>query len=163
MAKTIVLGIAKVTQGRALKIAILIFLTFLPFPKSFANSDSDTKQITELEHQRAAAVVDRDTAFLDKMTAADSVRILPTGAIETKSQLLTELSSGAVTYTSIDVDQLSVKVYGDAAVATGRSVFRGQNHGKPFDGRCRFSRVWRKTPNGWQEVLFQLTAIREEP
>jgi len=30
-----------------------------------------------------------------------------------------------------------------------------------FVGSCRFSRVWRKDLNGWQEVLFQLTPITE--
>jgi ketosteroid isomerase-like protein len=147
----------KVNRRRALEVTILIFLTF----KSLASSGSDAQQVTQLEQRRADAVVRRDTALLNKITAEDSVRILPSGSVETKSQLLTQLNSGTVTYNSIVVDQLTVKLYGDTAVVTGKSVFRGQKEGKPFAGRCRFSRIWRKDLNGWQEVLFQLTPITE--
>ena len=153
--------IVKLNWRQILEIAILIFLTLWPFPKCLASSDSDAQQLTELEQRRADAVVRRDTTFLNKITAEDSVRILPSGGLETKSQLLAQLNSGTVTYTSIVVDQVSVKLYGDTALVTGKSVFRGQRGGKPFGGSCRFSRVWRKDLNGWQEVLFQLTPITE--
>jgi len=89
-------------------LAILTLLTLCLFPKCLASSDSDGQQITE--QGRADAVVGRDTAFLYKITAEDSVRILPSGALETKSQLLAQLNSGSVTYNSIVVDQVSVKL-----------------------------------------------------
>jgi hypothetical protein len=73
---------AKVNRWQV-EIAILTFLTLCLFPKCLASSDSDGQQITE--QGRADAVVGRDTAFLYKITAEDSVRILPSGAIETKS------------------------------------------------------------------------------
>jgi ketosteroid isomerase-like protein len=124
-----------------------------------ALSSTESQQITDLEQRRAAAVVHRDLAVLDKITAPDSVRILPTGALETKSQLLSELKSGELTYDSINVDEISVRLYGNTAVVTGRSEFNGHRNGKPFTGRCRFSRVWVKESGGWRETLFQLTPI----
>jgi len=132
------------------------------FSQSKPSSDQDQlREITDLELRRAAAVVHRDTDFLDTITSEDSVRILSTGSIETKSQLLSQLKVGAVTYSAIDVDQLDVRVYGNTAVVTGRSVFRGQREGTPFTGQCRFSRVWIKRNIGWQEVLFQLTTTSQ--
>jgi hypothetical protein len=116
-------------------------------------------KITELEHRRADAVVHRDIDFLDRITAADSVRILPGGVLEAKSRLLADLKSGLLTYSSIDVEGVSVKIYGHIAVVAGRSAFQGYREGKPFNRRCRFSRVWVRTNGGWQEVLFQLTPI----
>lgn len=123
--------------------------------------NAQSQEITDLEQRRAAAVVHRDINLLDTMTAADSVRILPTGSLETKSQLLSELKSGELTYDAISVDELSVKSYGNTALVTGRSEFRGQRKGKPFMGRCRFSRVWVKRDARWEEVLFQLTPLSE--
>jgi len=129
----------------------------------FAQVDrsGEIAEITQLERQRALAVVHRDLEFLDKITAADSMRILPTGALESKADLLSKLKSGEVTYSAIDVDQLSVKVYDGAAVATGRSAAQGQAHGKAFQARWRFSRVWIRKDSGWQEVMFQLTPLQE--
>jgi hypothetical protein len=66
------------------------------------------------------------------MTATDSVRIFPTGVLETKSDFLTQLKSGGLTFSSIDMDQLVVKLY-HIAVVTGRSAFEGQRKGKPFN------------------------------
>jgi ketosteroid isomerase-like protein len=140
-------------------------MVFIIASASFAFSQTqaggEIQEITDLEHQRASAVVHRDTDFLDKITASDSIRITPTGALETKAQLLSQLTSGSVTYSAIDVDQLSVNVYGATAVVTGRSAVRGQRDGKPFQGTWRFSRVWIRKEGRWQEVLFQLTQIRE--
>src|SRR5690349_5447947 len=51
-------------------------------------------EITQLERQRATAVVHRDLDFLDKITAEDSARILPTGAVESKAEFLSRLKSG---------------------------------------------------------------------
>jgi ketosteroid isomerase-like protein len=149
-------GLAQTLQAFSLILASTLCLFAQSEPGS---SKSLVQEITDLELRRAAAVVHRDIDLLDKITAADSVRILPTGALETKSELLSQLKSGKLTYSSINVDQLSVKLYGNTAVATGRSEFQGQRDGKPFAGRCRFSRVWTKSSTGWQEVLFQLTAL----
>jgi hypothetical protein len=150
----------KLWQTLQLLVLMLVSASYA-FPQFQSGSSREIEEITELEQRRAAAVVHRDTDFLDKVTATDSVRILPTGIFETKLQLLSQLKSGALTSSSIDVDHLSVKTYGQTAGVTGRSVFKGQRDGKPFDGRCEFSRVWLKKHGGWQEVLFQLTPIRE--
>ena len=124
-------------------------------------TDSQIQEITSLEHQRAAAVVHRDTDFLDKITAQESIRILPDGALQSKAELLGELKSGSVTYASITVDEILVKVYGTTALGTGRSAVNGQSNGKAFGGSWRFSRVWIRKEGRWQEVMFQLTAIQQ--
>jgi hypothetical protein len=147
-------------------IGIVVLLIFLSFLSLFGQSDklsndSQVQEVTELEKQRATAVVDRNIDLLDKITAADSVRISPMAELGTKAQLLAELKSGDVTYSSINVDDLSVRIYGKTAVVTGRSAFEGQRQGKQFKSRCRFSRVWVKSGTGWQEILFQLTPISE--
>ena len=125
----------------------------------YGQSKSPEEQIRELEQQRAAAVVHKDVNFLDKITAADSVRISARGDLETKSELLSQLKSGELTYRTIKVDQLSVTVFDQFTAVTGRSFFEGTGQGKPFKGSARFSRVWVRSGSGWQEKLFQLTPI----
>ncbi len=127
------------------------------FPQT--STGSQREEIMNLESQRATAVVHRDTDFLDNITAGDSVRILPAGALQSKAEFLAQLKSGSVTYTSIDVYDLSVTVYGTTAVVTGRSLVQGESNGKTFGGTWRFSRVWVRKEGRWQEVLFQVTPI----
>jgi hypothetical protein len=145
-----------------------VVLLFLAVPMlsvicqpSFGEPAKVEDLIKELELRRAHAVVHLEIDLLDKITADESVRISPTGEKGTKSQLLTSLKSGETTYSSISVDELTVRIYGNAALVTGRSDFQGQRSGKPFVGRCRFSRVWVKNGENWQEVMFQLTPVSD--
>jgi hypothetical protein len=161
--RQIKLSVVRRTRWKTLGAMLLIVASVncLLAQSELGSSRNPTQEITDLEKRRAAAVVHRDIHLLDTMTASDSVRILATGAVETKSQLLSELKSGDLTYDSINVDDLSVKLYGNTVVVTGISEFRGQRKGTPFRGRCRFSRVWLRSGSGWQEILFQLTALPE--
>jgi hypothetical protein len=145
-----------------------VVLLFLAVPMlsvicqpSFGEPANVQELIKELELRRAHAVVHREIDLLDKITADESVRISPIGEQGTKAQLLTSLKSGETTYSSISVDDLTVRIYGNAALVTGRSDFQGQRSGKPFGGHCRFSRVWVKNGENWQEVLFQLTPVSD--
>lgn len=148
------------TMGIVVLLILISFLSLFGQSDSSLN-DSQVQVITELAKRRAAAVVDRDVDLLDKITSADSVRISPVAEMGAKAQLLAELKSGTVTYSSINVDELSVRIYGNTAVVTGRSAFQGQREGKQFKSQCRFSRVWVKSRTDWQEILFQLTPISE--
>ena len=56
-------------------------------------------------------------------------------------------------------DDVRVRVYGDAAVATGRIRSEGTFRGQPRGGRTRFTRVFVRRGGRWQLVANQLTPI----
>ena len=76
------------------------------------------------------------------MTAADSVRILQTGALKTKTQLLSELKSRDPTYDPINLDDRSVKLNGNTAVVTAGLSFEDREKARHSRGGRRFYRVW---------------------
>lgn len=139
--------------------AVVLLALSASYAMSQSASSREVEQITQLEHRRANAVVHGDVDFLDRITATDSVRISPMAELETKSQFLAELKSGRLTYSAINVNELSVRVFDKIAVVVGRSSFEGKRGGKPFRGEARFSRVWANGDGGWQEILFQLTPL----
>ena len=114
-----------------------------------------------MEKDRAQAVVKKDTATLEKMTADDYQLIDTNGKMRSKAETMDAIKSGAITIQSNDVDDLKVQVYGNAAVVTGRSSPKGTIDGKDISGPIRFTRVYVKRNGTWQSVLFQQTRIAE--
>ena len=55
-------------------------------------------------------------------------------------------------FTSDEITDLKVTVFGDAAIATGTFVAKGTYKGKPFDDRGRFTDTWVKMNGTWQCV-----------
>ncbi len=109
--------------------------------------------------ERAAAVVKGDTATLDKQTSDDYVLISMTGRMADKSQMLDGFKSGQSKLTSNELSDLKVRVYGDAAVVTGKADVKGTLGGQDATGQVLFTRVYVKKGGRWQSVSLQQTRI----
>ncbi len=127
---------------------------------------SDAKrEIAALEAQLNAAIVMADQQFFDRVFADDFTHTNHAGVFRTKAQWMANHKFGAEqpaksTYDTFDVDDLSVRVYGNTAVVTGRSTPRGRDSkGGAITGRYRFIRVWVKRQGHWQVVAFQGTRV----
>ena len=57
--------------------------------------------------------------------------------------------------------EMNVRVYGDAAVITGRSTIKANVDGQPVTGDYRFTDVWVKRDD-WQAVASQVTRIANQ-
>src|SRR5260370_19761639 len=93
------------------------------------------EQLKKLEMERAAAVVKGDTATLDKQTSDDYVLISMTGRMADKSQMLDGFKSGQSKLTSNELSDLKVRVYGDAAVGTGKADVKCTPGGQDATGQ----------------------------
>src|SRR6266853_4329171 len=117
------------------------------------------EQLKKLEMERAAAVVKGETATLDKQTSDDYVLISMTGRMADKSQMLDGFKSGQSKLTSNELSDLKVRVYGDAAVVTGKADVKGTLGGQDATGQVLFTRVYVKKGGRWQSVSLQQTRI----
>lgn len=61
------------------------------------------------------------------------------------------------------VDEIDVRVFGDAAVVTGRTHARGSQSGVPFDLTLRFTDVFVRRGDQWQAVASHATLITPSP
>ena len=117
----------------------------------------DPKKIVEqvirkLDNERIQAQIHADAVALEQIYADDFIGVGPSGTVRTKPQVIADFTSGDLKFQSITTDDVQVRVYGTAAVETGRSTMEGQDKGKAVPHDTRFTRVWIKQQGRWQLV-----------
>jgi len=117
-------------------------------------------EIKKLEEMRNDAVLHGDFSVLDRMTSDDYTFVTLRGEMRTKQEILKGFASGSFHYDSRQIFDLKVRVYGDTAVVTGRSVQKGMENGKDYSGNYWFTRVYVKQNGQWLTVALQTTPIR---
>ena len=131
--------------------------------KEQASDKGDTERlILRLENEGREATLKNDADANDRLLADNWVNINPDGSVTTKAKLMELLKGGSFKIMSIDNDEVIVRVYGDAAVVTGRSTTKRAGQGSEVIARqVRFTRVYAKNKGQWQVVSAHNTLIRQ--
>jgi len=117
-------------------------------------------EILELEKERNQAILRGDAVALERMTSDDYTFITLRGELRTKAEIVQGFKSGSFHYDSREISDLKVRVYGNTAVVTGRSIQKGKENGKDYSGDYRFTRVYVTQDGRWQTVALQTTLIQ---
>src|SRR5262245_38450268 len=104
--------------------------------------DSAQQEIKQIERERNQAILAGDAAALDRMPSDDYTFISQRGELRTKAEIIDGFKAGSFRYSARDVTDLAVRVYGDAAVVTGRATQKGTEKGGDYSGENRFTRVY---------------------
>ena len=110
------------------------------------------RAIRQLDNERIQAQINADARALDRIYADDFIGVGPSGTVRTKSQVISDFTSGDLKFKSITTDEVQVRAYGEAAVETGLSTMVGQDKGKIVPRDTRFTRVWVKQKGRWRLV-----------
>jgi ketosteroid isomerase-like protein len=109
--------------------------------------------------QYKQAILDRDTAELAGIWTENYTFINPQGALVTREERLANLGSGNTNVQIIDNErEITVRLYGDAAIVQNLSTLRGTFSGAPTDTDLRGTFVWVRRDGRWRLVTNQLTA-----
>jgi ketosteroid isomerase-like protein len=119
--------------------------------------------IRQLDHERIQAQIGADAVALDRIYANDFIGIGPSGTVRTKPQVISDFTSGDLKFQSITTDDVRVRVYGNTAVETGRSIMSGQDKGKTVPPDNRFTRVWVKQQGRWRLVANHYSSLITRP
>jgi ketosteroid isomerase-like protein len=119
--------------------------------------------IRKLDHERIQAQIGADAVALDRIYANDFIGIGPSGTVRTKPQVISDFTSGDLKFQSITTDDVRVRVYGNTAVETGRSIMSGQDKGKTVPRDNRFTRVWVKQQGRWRLVANHYSSLITQP
>jgi ketosteroid isomerase-like protein len=142
----------------------LALVTFADAQRNHAPSVSTdagkTDEILKLEKERNQAIIRGDAVALERMTSDDYTFITLRGELRTKAEIVQGFKSGSFHYDSREISDLNVRVYGNTAVVTGRSIQKGKENGKDYSGDYRFTRVYVKQDGRWQTVALQTTLIQ---
>jgi ketosteroid isomerase-like protein len=93
------------------------------------------QELTKLERDWCTALVKKDATLLASILSDDYTAVGSRGTTSTKAGDLADLKSGDTVLTSCVDDNVNVRVYGDAAVVTGRGRRSGTYKGAPFKDR----------------------------
>lgn len=142
-----------------LALALAVTLT-LPFTAAAQRSaQHDSAAVRRVVEQVAASFDHNDADLLDRLTSADYTFVTPTGVIQTKAQRLAPMRSGQLHYTSARYDQIVVRVYGNAAVATARVVVQAKMGTADASGAFRATLVMSRVRGRWLMVASHASAL----
>lgn len=101
--------------------------------------------------RRLATIIDADFTFIG-----------PDGQLEKRTAYLAgyeALSKMGIAVERIDMDEIEYRVLGDVGIVTGHVLAQVKVQGAPVLENVRFTRVYRRSGQGWQMVAGQGTRI----
>ena len=128
-----------------------------------AVENDDVKVLLDLESKMAQAWVQRDTQTLEQILADDYTLAGAGDALIGKDQYVAGLDNPEFRTTSAIVADLRIRVYGDAAVVTGRATYRGwsKKRGR-YVRRFRFTDTFVRRESSWKCVATHASGLAPE-
>jgi uncharacterized protein (TIGR02246 family) len=122
---------------------------------------SDIERLREIQQELSAAWAARDRATIERLIAPDWTVTHIEGQRLTRADVFQMMFGSDVTQSEPStVDEVNVRVFGDAAVVTGRTHARGTQAGVPYDITLRFTDVFVRCDGQWQAVASHATEVR---
>jgi ketosteroid isomerase-like protein len=119
-------------------------------------------QIERLEDAWKTAVLHGNFTAMDGLLADDYMAITPSGILQSKEQALAGLRSGAMRFSSLELSDRKIRLYGTTALVTSRAEVKGSDPEGDMSGSYRYTRVYVRDPRGvWRIVSFEASKIRE--
>ena len=119
------------------------------------------KELAQIEDEYRAARVKADTAYLEKLYGHELRIIGADGSVIERDADIKVFAEGTLKPESIELTDLSIKLYGNVAVVTGRENVKGRYQGKYSEFGLRFTDVFVYRDGRWQLVAAQGTEISE--
>ena len=107
------------------------------------------QELIRLEKGWTDAMVRRDIAYFESNLAEE---FFEDGILMTRTEYIAALKSGEFVAQSAVLDDIKVRVYGDAAVTCGRTTLKGQYKGEDVSGCYRWTDTWIMRAGRWQCV-----------
>jgi hypothetical protein len=130
-----------------------------PPPPSTAR---DEAILVEMQEVLARAWVDRDRATIERMIAPEWISTGPDGAGTDRAKVLAQVfETGVHTIRRLEIDDVRARVFGEAAVVTGRTHGVGEFEGVPYDVVIRFTDTFVRRDGRWQAVASHASLVHD--
>lgn len=145
------------TFAKILKVSILFaagLMTAAQAPNQQKEAD-----VRAADAELREAIVHADAKTIVRLMAPDCTITHANGKVQTRDQFLEALTSGRAKFAYMDSDNVSVRLYGDAAVMNARIsdkiVFKGQES----SGQVQVTSVYVLRNGHWVNVAEHATAL----
>ena len=162
------------------KVAVAVLGLVLALSACYAQEQGNKSElpIKNLERELEAALTKGDAVTLDRLLAPDYLEIDARGGVKKKTDVLALARSvsskprGETVGPDKTVDELTIRVYGDCALVSGRTTIRyqfmeyqtssPQTQSPVTVDQERFTRTYSKVGGRWQLVAWQTTSIAKK-
>ncbi len=141
----------------------LAALALSQVPRMRASQSRGTEQaVRQMVQTHREAVLNRDIATLERIWGDEYTYTDINGNFLTKAQRIANIQSGATRVDTLnDEEEVTVRLYGNVAVALSHFGLQGQYSGQGTQGRLRSLHVWVNRAGQWQLVAQQATRAAE--
>ena len=119
------------------------------------------QELITLEDQWAKAVVSGDISVLSKILADEYIVTTASGNLKGKSEYLEDFTSGVRKISSLNSDDLQIKIYDDIAILFHGGKAQGSYKDKDVTGSYRWTHVFVHRDERWQCVANQVTPVAQ--
>jgi len=141
------------------KLIMLTVLATLTLPAGSQNGAATVdREIHAMEQQWNEARAKADVATLNRILVDDWTVTHNDGSTDTKARYLADLKSGARKFSGgVTESDVTIRVYGDTAVAAGSSNSTVTLNGQAQGGALHFTRVYIKRDGVWKMIVSHAT------
>ncbi len=127
------------------------------------NREQIEQEVARLADAWAAAELQRDTAFLEKLLADDFVGVGPLGFLLTRQEWLARHQTDDLKYDVHSLASSRVRVYNEAAILIGRLTQEAAYRGNPINAQLRTTLVFIHQHEQWQLAGLHFCNIGQPP
>ena len=117
-------------------------------------------EIKRLENELAVAVVAQDYKALQRIEAETYVYTDSDAVVTTRDEFIREYKAGTSKVSVLRFDDMTVEVYGDAAVVRGLLTAERETNGVKFSRTSRYTRVYIHFSDGWRAVVGHSSTLK---
>ena len=126
-----------------------------------AAARQDEAALVHLQQDLARAWLAADRPALERIIAAEWTSTGPDGRRTDRAEVLAQVFETRVhTIRELKVDDVQARVFGDAAVVTGRTRGAGEFEGAGYDVVIRFTDVFVRRDGSWQAVASHASLLQ---
>jgi ketosteroid isomerase-like protein len=117
----------------------------------------DVARLTKLSNAWDAAIVGKHEAAIADNMAEDFRIIDGRGNIDGKPGFVRDVMDANLVIDPYTVEDFEVRIYGDVALLSGRTLMTGKSEGQPFTSNYRYIDIYVKRAGAWKIVSVQIT------
>lgn len=129
-----------------------------------AESEQVAADVVRLDREWEDAIIAKDVAAMDRLACDELVYTHAGGAVDDKPTFLRHITDGALTFVTIDHDDIAVRVHGSTAVLTcALHLTTIDRAAQPGELHFRTTHVWSEKDGRWRLLANQSTHIPQLP
>lgn len=118
----------------------------------------DEGRLMQIQQDLARAWLQHDRAFIESVLAPEWTVTQADGSVLDRASVLGTFFD-TVSFDSNVIDDVTVMLYGDAAVVRGRTSVSARVNDAPVNARIRFTDVFIRRSGRWQAVASHASAL----